>query len=54
VPESSWNRGFFYGPGKITGKKIPSLWGKNWDEIGVFIAYCYSYFKDISSSWISL
>lgn len=30
---------------KITGKKIPSLWGKNWDEIGVFLSYYYSYSK---------
>ncbi len=30
---------------KSQAKKIPSLWGKNWDEIGVFVAYCYSYSK---------
>lgn len=30
---------------QIAGKKIPSLWGKNWDEIGVFVAYYYSYSK---------
>ena len=30
---------------QIAGKKIPSLWGKNWDEIGVFVACYYSYSK---------